>query len=141
MPTAARAISRRGDRGNRTEGASSGGGVGRAAVGAPGSQGRGPCGLPARRSERPAERVRGALPFSLASLPTYVQRVGSSFVQRQRAGAGPYLSRPETEPLLRKYWSIRGGSRRRSYWRIPGGSRKRALLCSAHELVRIPHVL
>jgi hypothetical protein len=36
-----------------------------------------------RRAERPAERVRGALPFSLASLPTYVQRVGSSFVQRQ----------------------------------------------------------
>jgi len=41
---------------------------------APSSQERGPCGLPALRAERPAERVRGALPSSLASLPTYVQR-------------------------------------------------------------------
>ena len=60
--------------GGRTEGASSGDGAGRVAVVAPGSQERGPCGLPAQRAERPAERVRGALPSSLASLPTYVQR-------------------------------------------------------------------
>src|SRR5439155_19987435 len=73
-PNAARAMSRRVDRGGQTEGASSGDRAGRVAVVAPGSQGRGPCGLPARRAERPAERVRGALPSSLASLPTYVQR-------------------------------------------------------------------
>jgi len=73
-PTAARAISRRVDRGGRTEGASSDDGAGRVAVVGPSSQERGPCGLPAQRAERPAERVRGALPSSLASLPTYVQR-------------------------------------------------------------------
>src|SRR5439155_390049 len=73
-PNAARAISRRVDRGGQTEGASSGDGAGRVAVVAPSSQERGPCRLPARRAERPAERVRGALPSSLASLPTYVQR-------------------------------------------------------------------
>src|SRR6267142_6716725 len=60
--------------GTKTEGASSGDGAGRVAVVGPSSQERGPCGLPAQRAERPAERVRGALPSSLASLPTYVQR-------------------------------------------------------------------
>jgi hypothetical protein len=49
-------------------------GAGRVAVVGPSSQERGPCGLPAQRAERSAERVRGALPSSLASLPTYVQR-------------------------------------------------------------------
>ena len=73
-PTAARAISRRVDRRGQTEGVSSGDGAGRVAVVGPSSQERGPCGLPAQRAERPAERVRGALPSSLASLSTYVQR-------------------------------------------------------------------
>jgi len=39
------------------------------------------------------------------------------------------LSRPETERLLRKYWSIPSGrSRRRWYWRMPSGSHDRAEL-------------
>jgi len=73
-PTAARATSRRGDRVVRTEVASRGGGAGRVAVVAPGSQERGRCGPRAQRAERPASEYEGHLPSSLASLSATVQR-------------------------------------------------------------------
>src|SRR5258708_4400845 len=59
VPTTARARSRRRGRGDRPEVAWSGGGAGRVAVAAPGSQERGRCGPSAQRAGCPAERVRG----------------------------------------------------------------------------------
>src|SRR2546423_6632585 len=80
----------------RTEGASSGDGAGRVAVVEPSSQERGPCGLPAQRAERPAERVRGALPSSLASLPTYVQRADRVLANDNIAVHGSHAAGPSS---------------------------------------------
>jgi len=79
-----RATARRRGRGDRPEVAWSGGGAGRAAVAAPGSQERGRCGPSAQRAECPAERVRGTLLRRLASPATHVQRGDRYFGKRQR---------------------------------------------------------
>src|SRR2546427_10049394 len=85
--TTARATSRKRGRGDRPEVAWSGGGAGRAAVAAPGSQERGRCGPSAQRAECPAERVGGTLLRRLAWLATHVQRDDRYFGQRQAAPA------------------------------------------------------
>ena len=72
--SAPRATSRRGDRGHRTEVASSGGGAGRVAVGAPDSLVRGRCGFSGLRAGRRTERVRGTLPSASRPPQTSVQR-------------------------------------------------------------------
>src|SRR6267378_1856042 len=84
VPTTARATSRRRGRGDRPEVAWSGGGAGRAAVAAPGSQERGRCGPSAQRAECPAERVRGTLLRRLARPATYVQSVATDILANDR---------------------------------------------------------
>ena len=61
----------------------SGGGAGRAAVAAPGSQERGRCGPSAQRAECKAERIRGTLLRRLAWPATHIQRGDRYFGQRQ----------------------------------------------------------
>src|SRR5256884_3771363 len=95
VPTTARATSRRRGRGDRPEVAWSGGGAGRAAVAALGSQERGRCGPSAQRAEWPAERIRGTLLRRLARPATYVQSVATDILanDRRNTDVQPYRGR------------------------------------------------